>query len=65
MIDWKDGFSRYPQEHKPLILIELKNGQFGLYPNNFVTYQDKHFVENQSKENLKFYKRGDKIYWGN
>ena len=25
IIDWKDGFSRYPQEHKPLNLIELKN----------------------------------------
>ena len=28
IIDWKDGFSRYPQEHKPLNLIELENGQF-------------------------------------
>mgnify|MGYP000218018156 FL=1 len=28
IIDWKDGFSKYPQEHKPLNLIELENGQF-------------------------------------
>lgn len=64
IIDWKDGFSRYPQEHKPLNLVELRGGQFGLYPNNFIVYKDKHFVEEAAKENLKYYKRGEKVYWG-
>jgi hypothetical protein len=64
MIDWKDGFSRYPQEHKPLNMIELENGQFAFLPNNFVVYNDKHFVSKNAQENLKYYKRGEKIYWG-
>lgn len=64
IIDWKDGFSRYAQEHKPLNLINLINGQFALLPNNFVTYKDAHFVEESAKDNLKYYKRGEKIYWG-
>lgn len=64
MIDWSDGYSRYPEEHKPLNLIELLNGQFALIPNNFATYSDKHFVNDKSKENLKHYLRGETIYWG-
>jgi len=64
MIDWKDGFSRYAQEHKPLNIIELENGQFAFLPNNFVVYDDKHFVSKNAQENLKYYKRGEKIYWG-
>ncbi len=65
VIDWKDGFSRYPQEHKPLNLIELRGGQFALLPNNFVVFKDKHFVEETAKSNLKNYKRGEEVYWGN
>jgi len=64
IVDWEDGFSKYPQEHKPLNLIELDNGQFALYPNNYLIYQDKHFVSEKSKENLKFYLREEKLYWG-
>jgi hypothetical protein len=64
IIDWKDGFSRHPQEHKPLNAIELRNGQFGLYPNNFLTFKDKHFVNNSSKDLLKFYKRNETTFWG-
>jgi hypothetical protein len=64
MIDWKDGFSKYPQEHKPLNVIQLENGQFAFLPNNFVVYDDKHFVSKNAQENLKYYKRGEKIYWG-
>ena len=63
IIDWSDGYSRYPQEHKPLNLIELKTGQFSLIPNNYATYGDKHFVEDSAKENMKFYKRNDKVFW--
>lgn len=63
MIDWSDGYSRYPQEHKPLNLIALDSGQFALLPNNFATYKDKHFTNTLSRENLKFYKRGEEVYW--
>jgi hypothetical protein len=64
MIDWADGFSRYPQEHKPLNLLELDNGQFALLPNNFVLYEDAHFVKHAPRENTRFYLRGDTVYWG-
>lgn len=64
MIDWKDGFSRYPQEHKPLNMIELENGQFAFFPNNFIVYNDKHFVNKDAQANFKYYKRGENIYWG-
>jgi hypothetical protein len=63
IIDWADGYSRYPQEHKPLNLIQLDSGQFALLPNNYVIYSDKHFVDEKARENLKFYKRGENIYW--
>lgn len=63
IIDWTDGYSRYPQEHKPLSLINLENGQFCLLPNNYFLLQDKHFIDNKAKENTKFYKRNEKIFW--
>lgn len=65
VIDWTDGFSKYPQEHKPLNLIELFSGQFALYPNNYLEFEDQHFVSEKAKTNLKFYKREENIYWGN
>jgi hypothetical protein len=63
IIDWSDGYSRYPAEHKPLSLIELENGQFSLLPNNFFLLTDKHFVDDEAKQNLKYYLRGDIVYW--
>jgi hypothetical protein len=63
IIDWSDGYSRYPEEHKPLNLIGLDSGQFALIPNNFATFYDAHFVNEQSAQSLKFYKRNDKIFW--
>lgn len=63
MIDWSDGFSEYPEEHKPLNLIVLQSGQFALVPNNFVYFRDKHFVDDRAKEHMKHYLRGSKIYW--
>lgn len=63
IVDWNDGYSRYPSEHKPLNLIEVENGQFALLPNNFVTYTDNHFTREEAKENLKHYKRGEVVYW--
>lgn len=63
IIDWNDGYSRYPSEHKPLNMIQLENGQFALLPNNFVIYSDKHFTNDVSKDNLKYYRRGEVVYW--
>jgi len=63
VVDWVDGFSRYPQEHKPLSLIQLDGGQFALLPNNYFLVKDEHFVDEKRSENLKHYKRGDVVYW--
>lgn len=63
IIDWSDGFSRYPQEHKPLSLIQLHSGQFSLLPNNYFTVFDKHFTTEEAKVNLPRYRRGEKVYW--
>ena len=63
MVDWADGYSRYPEEHKPLNLIALESGQFALLPNNYATYKDGHFSKDSAKENLRHYKRGDKVFW--
>ena len=62
IIDWNDGFSRYPQEHKPLSIIHLENGQIAALPNNYFTLKDLHFT-NDNKDDLKFYYRGSKVYW--
>jgi hypothetical protein len=63
MIDWSDGYSRYPQEHKPLNMVELDSGQFALLPNNYLLFEDRHFVSESAREHLKFYRRGETIYW--
>jgi hypothetical protein len=63
IIDWKDGYSRYPDEHKPLNLVQLFSGQFCLVPNNYLVYKEKHFINPAAKENLKYYFRGSDIYW--
>ncbi len=65
IIDWNDGFSRYPQEHKPLSLLALEQGNFALLPNNYFKIYDKHFTEqlDEANVNLKKYKRGEIIYW--
>jgi len=63
IIDWADGFSRYPQEHKPLNLIALNSGQFTLLPNNYATYNDNHFCQASAQQNFKHYKRGEEVFW--
>jgi hypothetical protein len=63
VVDWVDGFSRYPHEHKPLNLIVLDSGQFALLPNNYLTYKDAHFVREEARENMKYYRRGETVYW--
>lgn len=63
LIDWNDGFSRYPQEHKPLSLIETMTGQYALLPNNYYTIEDKHFTTAGATLNRKHYRRGERVYW--
>lgn len=63
IIDWKDGYSRYPSEHKPLSLIHLDSGQYAVLPNNYVVYKEKHFVSETAREHMKHYKRGEDVYW--
>jgi hypothetical protein len=63
IIDWTDGFSRYPAEHKPLSLVHLDTGQFALLPNNYLMFEDAHFVELKARENTKHYSRGETVYW--
>lgn len=63
IVDWADGYSRYPEEHKPLNLISLNSGQFALLPNNYAIYNDGHFSNASARENLKNYRRGEEVYW--
>ena len=63
LIDWSDGFSRYPQEHKPLSLIETSSGQYALLPNNYYTIEDKHFTDAAAEQNRMHYRRGETTYW--
>ena len=64
MFDWRDGFSRYPQEHKPLNLIALTDSpQFAMLPNNFCLFQDKHFITKTQDPNIKNYRRGADVKW--
>lgn len=63
LLDWKDGYSRFPAEHKPLSLIALKTGQFALLPNNYALYGDKHFVQEGKRAETGRYRRGEEVYW--
>ena len=63
VIDWADGFSRYPQEHKPLNLIERSDGHYLLFPNNYCRFMDTHFTHSRKDEELKHYRRGERVYW--
>jgi hypothetical protein len=63
VLDWSDGFSRYPQEHKPLNLIERSDGRYLLYPNNYCRFMDKHFTSLTRSDDLKHYRRGDRVFW--
>ena len=63
MLDWADGFSRYPAEHKPLNMIELDGGQFALLPNNYCVFSDRHFIRNDKSGDLQRYRRNDITLW--
>jgi hypothetical protein len=63
VLDWADGFSRYPQEHKPLNLIERSDGRYMLLPNNYCRFLDKHFTHCRRDGELRHYRRGERVYW--
>ena len=63
VIDWSDGYSRYPAEHKPLQLIAWDSGQWGLLPNNYIRLEDDHFVSKEAAALLPLYRRGEEEYW--
>lgn len=63
MIDWSDGYSRYQQEHKPLNLVALDSGQFALLPNNFLLFEDAHFVDVEKRGETRLYRRGERVFW--
>jgi hypothetical protein len=64
VIDWLDGYSRYPQEHKPLSLLMMDDGSFGLLPNNYFIVQDLHFTNHldERSDDIKRYRRGEYTY---
>ena len=64
MIDWTNGFDRYPQEHKPLNLVSLDDGQFALQPNNYCRFRDDHLVNKNKFKETKNYRRGEDVWWG-
>ncbi len=61
IIDWDNSFAKHPQEHKPLSLIHLVNGQLALLPNNYYTLSDPHFTK--PSDLTAKYRRGDIIFW--
>ncbi len=63
VIDWADGFSRYPQEHKPLNLIERSDGRYLLFPNNYCRFMDFHFTSHKRDADLAKYRRGEDVHW--
>jgi len=64
IIDWRDGFSRYPDEHKPLNMVHLNGGQFALLPNNYLLFNDKHFVRPSARTSVANYRRNSDVIWG-
>lgn len=63
VIDWRDGFSRYPAEHKPLNMVELDGGQFALLPNNYLLLTDSHFTAKPLGQHTQHYSRNTAIVW--
>lgn len=64
IIDWDGRFDKHPQEHKPLNLISLDDGQFALQPNNYCKFKDDHFIKEEYFKETKYYRRGETIWWG-
>ena len=63
VIDWSDGFSRYPEQHKPLHLVAMEDGNYYLLPNNFLRWYDPSFVNESKWSECKNYRRGSETWF--
>jgi hypothetical protein len=63
IVDWDDGFTRHPDQHKCLHLLEMETGHYTLQPNNYLRWSDPSFVDENKWEHAKKYRRGDKVWW--
>jgi hypothetical protein len=63
-VDWSDNsFSDYPPEYKQGHLIKLDNGHFGLYPNNYLLFEDKSYTGQVDVENIpKLFRQSEDDY---
>lgn len=51
--DWKNNaFSDYPPEFKQGHMIKLDNGQFGIYPNNYLLFEEKSYTGKLNVESV-------------
>jgi hypothetical protein len=63
IVDWFDGFSRYPEQHKPLHLLEMDTGHYSLQPNNYLRWFDPSFIDQNRWRETKDYRRGEQVWW--
>ena len=63
VVDWADGFSRYPEQHKPLSLIALDSGHYCVMPNNYLRWNEASFVQPETWPEAKGYRRGEGVWW--
>lgn len=63
LIDWYDGFSKFPQQHKPLHLVAMEDGNYYLLPNNYLRWNDPSFTNEKLWEKCKNYKRGSEVWF--
>lgn len=63
IIDWRDGFTRHPDMHKPLHLLTMDDGTFALQPNNHIRWRDPSFVVEGRWEETTAYRRGSETWW--
>lgn len=63
VVDWRDGFSRHPEQHKPLHLLEMDTGHYSLQPNNYLRWGDPSFVEEDMWTKAKGYRRNNEVWW--
>lgn len=62
--DWnRNGFSDFTEEYKQGHLIKLDNGQYGMFPNNYLLWEDKTFTGDVLKNEIpKLHRLPEKEY---
>jgi len=63
IVDWDDGFTRHPDQHKALHLLEMETGHYCLQPNNYLKWRDPSFVDESKWPIAKNYRRGEEVWW--